>query len=137
MGLGGAEEERVRAEAYRQLQRVGLAEDPFARADSLPLGKLRLLEVARALMADPTLLLLDEPAAGLRVHEKEDLKALVRRLQAEGVTVLLVEHDMDVVMDLADRIVVMNHGERLARGTPAEIRSDPAVVEAYLGKDET
>ncbi len=135
VGLGRVEEARVRAEAYRQLERVGLADDPFARAESLPLGKLRLLEVARALMADPTLLLLDEPAAGLRRHEKEDLKGLVRRLRDEGVTVLLVEHDMDLVMDLVDRIVVMNHGERLSAGTPDEVRRDPSVIEAYLGRE--
>src|SRR5690606_23013017 len=85
IGAGSAEEERVRAAAYRQLVRVGLQADAFARADSLPLGKSRLLEVARALMADPLLLLLDEPAAGLRRHEKEELKTLVRRLQADGV----------------------------------------------------
>ena len=135
LGLDRAEEDRTRAEALRNLHRVGLGDDPFARADSLPLGKARLLEVARALLADPALLLLDEPAAGLRRHEKEELKALIRRLQADGVTVLLVEHDMDVVMDLADRVVVMNHGNKLTEGSPDEVRRHPEVIEAYLGRE--
>ncbi len=135
LGLERRENARTRAEAMRQLERVGLAEDAFSPADSLPLGKQRLLEVARALMADPVLLLLDEPAAGLRKGEKGELMALVRKLQGEGVTVLLVEHDMDVVMALAERIVVVNYGTKLAEGTPGEVRRNKAVLEAYLGAD--
>ena len=136
LALERNEAARTRAEAYRQLERVGLADNAFDAANSLPLGKQRLLEVARALVADPVLLLLDEPAAGLRKHEKAELVALIRRLKNEGVTILLVEHDMELVMDLAERIVVMNYGEKLAEGTPAEVRENPQVLEAYLGVDD-
>ena len=136
LALERSEAARTRAEAYRQLERVGLAENAFDAANSLPLGKQRLLEVARALVADPVLLLLDEPAAGLRKHEKAELVLLIRRLKNEGVTILLVEHDMELVMDLAERIVVMNYGEKLAEGTPAEVRSNPQVLEAYLGVED-
>ncbi|WP_034388994.1 ATP-binding cassette domain-containing protein [Deinococcus sp. YIM 77859] len=127
------EEAALQHEALRQLARVGLGDQAFALAGNLALGQQRILEVARALTADPTLLLLDEPAAGLRYGEKMELVALLRRLRAEGVTILLVEHDMDLVMNLVDRLVVMNYGERLAEGTPAEVRANPAVREAYLG----
>ena len=136
LALERSEAARTRAEAYRQLERVGLSENAFDAANSLPLGKQRLLEVARALVADPVLLLLDEPAAGLRKHEKAELVALIRRLKNEGVTILLVEHDMELVMDLAERIVVMNYGEKLAEGTPAAVRENPQVLEAYLGVDD-
>jgi branched-chain amino acid transport system permease protein len=127
------EEASLQAEALRQLSRVGLRDDAFNLAGNLPLGKQRLLEIARALVADPVLLLLDEPAAGLRYHEKQELSALLRRLRDEGVTVLLVEHDMDLVMNLADRLVVMNYGEKLAEGTPVEVQAHAGVREAYLG----
>ena len=131
--LERSEEASLRAEALKQLERVGLLEEAGLQAGNLPLGQQRLLEIARALVADPALLLLDEPAAGLRYGEKQELAGLLRGLQAEGVTVLLVEHDMDLVMNLADRLVVMNYGEKLAEGRPAQVRANPDVREAYLG----
>ena len=121
------------AEAHRQLQRVGLAHLVDRSAGSLALGQQRILEIARALCADPSLLLLDEPAAGLRFKEKEALATLLRQLKSEGMAVLLVEHDMDFVMNLADRVIVMNFGEKLADGKVAEIQKNPAVIDAYLG----
>ncbi len=133
LALDGAEEGRTRAEAARAIARVGLADHLFDAAGSLPLGKQRIVEIARALAADPMLLLLDEPAAGLRYLEKRELATLLRSLRAEGMTVLLVEHDMDFVMGLTDRLVVMDFGEKLAEGQPAEIQKNPAVLEAYLG----
>ena len=131
--LNRAEEARVTALALRQLARVGLAEQADEPAERLALGQQRILEIARALAANPRLLLLDEPAAGLRHHEKRALGDLLVQLRREGVTILLVEHDMDFVMRLADRLVVMRFGEKLAEGTAATVRRDPAVLEAYLG----
>lgn len=131
--LDQVEESRLRSEAAQQLDWVGLGSHLFEPAGALPLGSQRLIEVARALCSDPLLLLLDEPAAGLRYREKQALAELVRRLRHAGVSVLLVEHDMEFVMGLVDRVVVMNFGEKLAEGSPSEIQSSPAVIEAYLG----
>ncbi|MGE0678917.1 ABC transporter permease subunit [Pseudolabrys sp.] len=131
--LDRAEERRIMFEAYRQLQRVGLADHWDRPATSLALGQQRVVEIARALCLDPSLLLLDEPAAGLRYAEKQALQDLLRKIRGEGISILLVEHDMDFVMGLVDRLVVMNFGAKLADGTPTEIRCNPSVIEAYLG----
>jgi ABC-type branched-subunit amino acid transport system ATPase component/ABC-type branched-subunit amino acid transport system permease subunit len=131
--LDRSDEARLLAEAARQIERVGLAGQMNAQTGSLSLGQQRIVEIARALCADPMLLLLDEPAAGLRHLEKQRLAKLLRELRDGGMSVLLVEHDMGFVMDLADRIVVLDFGTKIAEGAPEAIKTNPQVIKAYLG----
>jgi branched-chain amino acid transport system ATP-binding protein len=132
------EEREVRARAREVLAFVGLASDQFEQlAIHLSYGDQRRVEIARALASDPTLLLLDEPTAGMNPRESEQLTGFMRRLRDElGLTLLLIEHDMRVVMGVSERVTVLNHGEKIAEGSPEQVRADEAVIEAYLGKQE-
>jgi branched-chain amino acid transport system permease protein len=133
--LDRVEERRLLREAERQLTRIGMRDTMHELAGNLALGQQRQMEIARALCSDPTLLLLDEPAAGLRHLEKQALAAVLRQLRGEGMSILLVEHDMDLVMSVTDRIVVMEFGTHLMEGTPAEVQASPKVRAAYLGTE--
>lgn len=129
------EEQQLMREAARQLTRIGMGEYLHEQAGNLAMGQQRLLEIARALCSDPALLLLDEPAAGLRHKEKEALGGVLRQLRSEGMSILLVEHDMDLVMDVTDHIVVMEFGTHLMEGTPEQVQQSPQVRAAYLGTE--
>jgi branched-chain amino acid transport system ATP-binding protein len=128
-------EAKIREEALACLELVGLVERSQDPAGSLPFGQQRLLEIARCLATEPTLLLLDEPAAGLNLAETEALGRLILSLRHRGITILLVEHLMDLVMGVSDSVLVLNHGQVLAHGSPEAVQNDPAVIEAYLGAE--
>jgi branched-chain amino acid transport system ATP-binding protein len=129
------EEREIRDRSFEILDSLGLKDASEDLASNLPFGKQRMLEIARALATEPSLLLLDEPAAGLNIYETREMADLVLKIRKWGITVLLVEHDMSLVMDISDEIVVLNYGSKVAEGKPGEIQRDPEVIRIYLGGD--
>lgn len=128
------EEKAIAEKAMYWLEFTGLADEAQTTANNLPFGKGRILEISRALAVEPQLILLDEPAAGLNNRETAQLAELIRKIRESGITIVLVEHDMDLVMDICDSIIVLNLGKKLAEGTPRQIQENPAVISAYLGE---